>query len=115
ECHEVMPCGSGTWGDIPVEASTQFVDNTYAGGDSDGTMAKPWTTINDAIAQAESGAIVAVAAGTYPEDVLINSKPVRLWGLCPAMVEIAGAGPDGATLLVYKSASSGTEVHGIAV
>src|SRR5205809_1105897 len=23
-CHDVAPCGDGTWGDIPVETTTQF-------------------------------------------------------------------------------------------
>ena len=43
-CHDVADCGSGSYGAIPVEASTQFVDGSYAGGGSDGTQAKPWTT-----------------------------------------------------------------------
>src|SRR5690349_3224518 len=31
QCEEVAPCGSGTWGDIPVEPSTQYVDQSYTG------------------------------------------------------------------------------------
>src|SRR5262249_40821126 len=82
ECHEVAPCGEGTWGDVPVEATTVFVDAAYAGGASDGSMARPWTAVGDAVAAASSGAVVAIAAGSYPEVVTI-AKPVRLWGRCP--------------------------------
>jgi len=89
-CREVAPCGMGSWGDIPTEASTQHVDGSYAVGDSDGTAAKPWTTIQAAVDAAAPGAIVAVAAGSYIEDVTVDAKPVRLWGRCPAQVEIVG-------------------------
>jgi hypothetical protein len=114
-CREVAPCGSGTWGDIPVEANTQFVDKAYAGGNSDGTLAHPWTTIQQGINAAAKGAIVAVAAGSYAEDVLIKYKPVRLWGRCPAMVEVAGAGVAPGVIQVFKKAAGGAEVRGIAV
>lgn len=73
ECHEVAPCGSDTWGDIPVEANTQFVDQAYSGGNSNGTQADPWITIQEAVDAAAPGAIVAVAAGSYEQDVWIQS------------------------------------------
>src|SRR5262245_6837724 len=28
-CREIAPCGSGVWGDIPVDASTEYVDASY--------------------------------------------------------------------------------------
>jgi len=91
ECHEVAPCGEGTWGDIPVEPSTIFVDASYTGGGSDGTKTKPFVTIGEAVASASSttAPIVAVAAGTYVEEVRID-KPLRLWGRCPRLVAIKG-------------------------
>ena len=115
QCHEVAPCGDGTWGDIPVEANTQFVDRAYLGNDSDGTQAKPWTTIGQGVKAAASSAIVAIAAGLYAEDVLIQGKPVRLWGRCPAMVEVSGAGVKESSIRVIEPAASGAEIHGIAV
>src|SRR5262249_22901141 len=39
---------------------------------------------------AAPGAIVALAAGVYDEDVNIAGKCVRLWGRCPALVLISG-------------------------
>jgi hypothetical protein len=112
-CHEVASCGSGAWGDIPVEANTQFVDKSYAGGNSDGTQAKPWTTIQKGVNAAAKGAIVAVAAGSYPEDVVIQGKAVRLWGRCPAMVEVVGTGVQLGAIQVLQNAANGAEVHSI--
>jgi Protein of unknown function (DUF1565) len=111
----VAPCGEGTWGDIPVDASTQFVDQTYPGGDSDGTREKPWTTIQRAITAAASGAIVAVAAGTYAEDVVIAGKAVRLWGRCPAQVEIQGRGLQIGAVWVLRSLAGGTEIRSLTI
>ena len=97
-CHELAPCASGTWGSIPVEPSTQHVDPAYAGMTSDGSAQQPWTSIAAAIAAAPLGAIVALAAGTYAEDVVIT-KRVRLWGRCPALVAITGVGAGPAVLV----------------
>ncbi len=113
-CREVAPCGEGAWGDLPVDEQTQFVDAAYAGTDSDGTEARPWTTVGDGLVAAAPGAIVAVAAGTYVEDVIID-KPVRLWGRCPARVEIAGAGPDTGAAISVGAGADATEVRGVAV
>ncbi|HZO11776.1 MAG TPA: hypothetical protein VFB62_00905 [Polyangiaceae bacterium] len=62
-CHAVMACANGTWGDIPVDPATLYVNGSYAGGGSDGSSAKPWTTIVDAVTAAAPGALIAVAAG----------------------------------------------------
>ena len=112
-CHEVAPCGSGKWGDIPVEPDTQYVDGTYAGMDSDGTSAKPWPTIQEAIAAAAKGAIVAIAEGSYAEDLVVKSKDVRLWGRCPALVEVLGQSETGAVFI--RGGASGTEIRDLAI
>jgi len=113
-CREVAPCGRGDWGSAPVDGTSQFVDASYAGADSDGTEAKPWLTIQDAVDAADPGSVVVVAAGKYPEDVEIRGKSVRLWGRCPALVEIAGPGALTAAIVVREGAS-GSEVHDLAV
>jgi len=115
DCHDVAPCADGTWGGIPAEPGTQFVDNSYPGNDSDGSEAHPWTSVSQAIAAAAPDAIVAVAAGTYVEDVLVQGKPVRLWGRCPALVEIAGTNAQPASLQVLDPAASGTAVRGLSI
>jgi hypothetical protein len=111
-CRPVMPCGSGKWGDLAVDATTQYVDASYAGGDSDGSAQRPWTTIADAHDAAAPGALIALAEGSYGEDVVIN-KPVRLWGVCPEQVEIVGASASAAVLV--WGAGDGSEVGGLAV
>jgi hypothetical protein len=51
-CRPVMPCAQGRWGDIPVDGATEHVDGSYAGGQSDGSDARPWTTIGEAVSAA---------------------------------------------------------------
>ena len=113
DCHDVGTCLDDAWRGIGTDATTQFVDAAFAGSDSDGTLSKPWTTIAEAIAAATSGAIVAIAAGSYPEDVEVTGKAVRLWGRCPAMVEITGSTAE-ATLTVRQDAI-GSEVRNLSV
>jgi hypothetical protein len=113
-CSEVAPCGTGKWGAIPVEPTTEYVDIAYAGSDSDGTAQKPWRTIQDAVDAAAPGAIVAVAEGRYVGDVMMIGKPVRLWGKCPSLVEISGSGTSLCAVGMIEG-SHNAEVHDIAV
>lgn len=91
-CRQVAPCGSGKWGDIPRDETTQHVDASHEGA-SDGSEAQPWTTITDALAAADPGVVVAIAAGDYAEDILLDQE-VQLWGVCPDQVTVSGAEPD---------------------
>jgi hypothetical protein len=112
-CREIAPCGNPPWGNIAVEPNTQFVDGSYTGTDSDGSVDKPWTTVQAGVDAAAQQAIVAVAAGNYVESVEIEGKAVRLWGRCPALVEISATGGYGAVFV--SSGASGTEVRGLAL
>jgi len=113
-CHEIAPCANGKWGDIPVEPNTEYVDASYAGLDSDGTALKPWTTIQDGVDAAASGAIVAIAAGSYVEDVTVLGKTLRVWGVCPALVEVVGTGNKPIAMAVFNG-SHDSEVRALAV
>ena len=84
-CHEVSPCGAGAWGDVQGDL---YVDAGF-GGMSTGTMAAPFATIGDALAQASNGDTIAIAAGTYNEDVFVT-RSVTLQGKCTAEVTISG-------------------------
>jgi hypothetical protein len=112
-CRELVACGGGTWGDIPRDADTQHVDASYAGGDSDGSEQKPWSRVEDAVTAAAPGAIVAIAAGSYQEALTLVFRPVRLWGRCPAMVEIVGPA-NGAPVRVLGGAV-GSEIRALAL
>jgi hypothetical protein len=113
-CREVMSCPSGRWGDAADGESTQYVDASYAGTTSDGSEASPWTTIQAAIDAAAPNAAIAVAAGSYAEDLEIAGKAVRLRGRCPGMVEVVGSGAALAAIYV-KDGAAGTEISGMAV
>lgn len=113
-CRAVAPCGDAPYAGIPVEATTEHVDQAYGGGASDGSAAAPWTTIQAAVDAAVPGAIVAIAAGAYVEDVVIQGKAVRLWGRCPDLVEIVGSLPMQGAVRVFPGVS-GAEVRSLAI
>lgn len=110
-CRAVGPCGEGTWGDIPLDGNVVFVDQN-AGGAGDGSQASPFTGIQAAINLAAPGATIAVAAGSYAEDLTIT-KAVQLRGRCAEMVEITGAG--GIATLLVQGNSTGVVVSDLAV
>jgi len=89
-CHEVASCGTGTFGDIPDDPGTIYVDASYV-GTSDGSKTKPFVTVQTALDAASSTTKtqIAIAAGKYDENLTL-SKPVSLRGRCPAMVEVHG-------------------------
>jgi hypothetical protein len=112
-CHEVSPCASGKWGDIPIDGATQHVDANYAGTDSDGSAQRPWRLISDAVNAAEPSAIIALAAGTYA-GIRLNDKPVRLWGVCPALVTVATT-VAGAPSVDVRADGDGSEIRSLAL
>lgn len=109
-CRAVAPCGAGPWGDIPLGDVDVFVDDDYLNSDADGSAAKPWPTVAQALAAAASGDVVAIAAGQYAEALLID-QPLTLWGKCPGEVAITGDGNTDDTIIVDAAAT----VRGIAV
>jgi hypothetical protein len=111
-CRPVAPCGSGKWGDIPVEPSTQYVDQAYTGTDPDGSPDHPWRRIGDGVDAAAADAIVAIAAGSYEEYLNIQLKAVRLWAVCPAEVEVVA--PPSEPRVMLLAGSVGMEVRDIA-
>ncbi|MFO0658556.1 MAG: right-handed parallel beta-helix repeat-containing protein [Polyangiaceae bacterium] len=114
-CHAVDDCGAGDWGNIPIDASTQFVKQSYSGanGASDGSQSRPWTTISQAISAASAGSIVAVSDGAYAESVQINAHPVRLWGRCSSKVSVSATSAAAATIAVTSQSNS--EIHGLSI
>lgn len=111
-CRDVAPCSGSKWGAATLDVDTEFVDQAYGGADSDGTEARPWLTVQEAVDAATDGAVVAIAAGTYAESILVMNKGVRLWGRCPAEVRLVGTG---AVTLDIDEGGDGTEVHDLAI
>jgi hypothetical protein len=112
-CAPVKACATGTWGGIPTDGEVIYVDDS-ASGAADGSQQAPFTTIQAAVDVANSGAVVAIAAGTYEEDVVIRGKAVSLWGTCPAEVVIASAGGATASIDLDASAAS-SEIHQLSI
>ncbi|MBW2526867.1 MAG: right-handed parallel beta-helix repeat-containing protein [Deltaproteobacteria bacterium] len=111
-CHELSPCGSEPWADVADDSTAEFVDATFS-GTSNGSRSAPWVTIAQALDAAAPGATIALAAGTYAEDLRIEGKAVRLQGRCPSMVTIEGAGVQPAAISVV--ATAGVELAGLSV
>jgi hypothetical protein len=111
-CREIAPCGAPPFGDIPAEANTQFVQQDFAGV-SDGSQTAPWRTIGEAVSAAAPGAIVAIGPGTYAERLALT-KPLRLWGLCPASVTLAGETGETDALFI-DGGGAGSEIRNLAV
>jgi len=96
-----------------VDATTHYVDGSYV-GPSDGSANQPHKSIVAAINAVPNGGIVAVAAGTYSEYVLIYDKKVKLRGRCPSMVKVVTPGTfQPAAVIVHNGADS--EVSGLEV
>ncbi len=112
-CHEVAECGTGTWGNIVTDANTHYVDKNYV-GPSDGSINQPHKNIVAAINAAPDGGIVAVAAGTYSEYVIIYNKKVLLRGRCPSMVNIVVPGSF-QVAPIYVSNGGGSEISGLQI
>jgi hypothetical protein len=111
-CHPISSCGEGTWGNIPVKPDSQFVDKSYSGTLSDGTQERPWRTIQEGIDAASAGAVVAIAAGTYEEQLVVRKGPRRLRGRCPELVTVAGlAGSE----VSIRMSGDGSEIRDLAI
>jgi len=110
-CRPVAPCDGGPYGALPSDAPVVRVNGAFVGGGSDGSELRPFVTVQAAIDAAPAGATIAIAAGRYVEDLII-SKRLRLYGRCPAEVELRGVSAgDGQTLGVRAP----VEVHRLAV
>lgn len=90
-CQTIGSCGTGTYGEIQTSNATIFVDQAYTGALSDGSATQPFVSIGEALQAASPGAQIAIAAGDYQEDLVID-KQVVVEGRCPQMVKITGQG-----------------------
>ncbi|MGZ3451277.1 MAG: right-handed parallel beta-helix repeat-containing protein [Polyangiales bacterium] len=82
-CHAIAPCDEAPAGDLHVDAAAAI------GGD--GSLAKPFKTVVDAIGAAKDGDVIAIETGDYSES-FTTAKAITLRGRCPAKVSIATDG-----------------------
>jgi hypothetical protein len=85
KCHPVAPCPDGAWYDAP--ASAIHVDAASTAAAPDGTVASPYSKLQDALDAAPEGATIALADGVYAEAIAIH-KPVEIIGRCPTKASI---------------------------
>ncbi|MFC1482174.1 right-handed parallel beta-helix repeat-containing protein [Myxococcota bacterium] len=114
DCQPLGNCGTGTWGAIPIDGTTVFVDNSYGGGGSNGSQAAPFVTIQEAYDIVVPGGQIAISAGEYEERLVID-RPVRLTGRCAELVMIRGEWWQGQpqTPVQIVAGGSGSTIRGI--
>ncbi len=78
-------CGPGAWGKA-AQGATLFVQSGAAKG-GDGSQAKPFANLTDALNAAQSGDAIAVADGTYV-GALTFGNGVHVRGRCAAKVTV---------------------------
>ncbi|HEY4121814.1 MAG TPA: hypothetical protein VGM56_28300 [Byssovorax sp.] len=107
-------CGSGAWGAIPDGAGNVYVDPSYAGGSSDGSKTRPFTTLAAGLARVAAGGRVALAAGDYPEHAVID-QAIELVGRCPSMVTLSGDDGDAHAPKTLDVTAGPTTIRGVRI
>ena len=78
--------GNGTWADLPPAVASVSLQNMVfvaLNGDDmlgDGSLAKPYATIQQAVNAAVSGQTIMISPGVYAENVEVSSKSLTLRG-----------------------------------
>jgi hypothetical protein len=106
-------CGAAPWGDAPDSPTNVYVDATATATGADGTKQAPFPTLGAALAKAASGAVIVLAAGTYPEAVA-PTKSVQIRGRCASMVTLSGAAKVSGSITATVAVQSGkVGLHGL--
>ena len=85
---------------VKVATNEKWVDASYAGGDSDGSQAKPYTTIQDAVDNSAAYGLVHVAEGTYATGgVTLSGHSVMSRVGIENEIAIRGSGAPAATII----------------
>ncbi len=81
-------CGADPFGGLQDAPKNRFV-SASAKPAGDGTRAKPWSDLATAVAKAPTGAVIAIAAGSYDVGLKI-ARPLTLRGHCAATTTLRG-------------------------
>ena len=111
-CQPIGDCGSGMWGKIKTTANTIYVDQNHTGTGGKGTKTEPYRAIGEALKNATVNDHIAVAAGTYKEDLTIDNK-VILEGRCAQKVTIVGKSSSSAVKM--STLASGAVLRCVAI
>ena len=98
---DAKTCGSDAFGGVADGPGLQFVDAKFV-GKPDGTRKAPWPTLPLAIAAAQLGHTVVLAAGKYAGASVTKSLTLR--GKCAAEVTLVG------TVSVHSALFAGVQV-----
>ncbi|MFH1463472.1 MAG: right-handed parallel beta-helix repeat-containing protein [Pseudomonadota bacterium] len=112
-------CGVGTWGALEVDGGTVYVSAAADEG-GDGSAEAPLRSIQAGLELAgeRGGGLVAVAAGSYPENLVMTSDHagVHLAGRCRELVVLdASVGGDGTAGIDLDTRFAEVEVSGVSV
>ncbi len=87
------PCPSDGWpAGLPTDRTIVYVDDAAAVGGDGSAPDRAFSTITAALAAAPTGAVVAIATGTYDENITIT-RDVALLGACVALTRISPSVP----------------------
>lgn len=103
ECVPVGDCSAP----FPPAGASHFVDATFATTD-----ATHYTSVFEAARSASSGSVIAVAPGTYVEDVDVTRSDISIVGKCASQVILANPGDKRAGILVGAGAKN-VRVRGV--
>lgn len=107
-------CGTGTWGEVVEKAGDVHVDASYAGADSNGSRAKPFIALADALAASQPGGRVVLAAGTYQAGVTL-SNALELRGVCASQVTLTAAAPSERVVTIAPGASDSVTLSDLTI
>lgn len=77
--HEASAAGLAAESARSVIPADLYVDDDNASA-QDGSALRPFRTVQQAINAAADNAVIAVAGGTYPQNIRVQEKAVRLYG-----------------------------------
>jgi len=113
-CVTVGPaCPTGRFPEgLPGDRTIRYVDGSAAPG-GDGSMASPYQLVANALRDSGSGDIVAVAKGTYDEDVSVRGG-ITIWGACATETRLTSS-RSGVVDAIVDVQRADVEIRGVSI